>query len=94
MSCARRFDDYGTIVAMPKRSVKQDMNQTAYRIVQEATGQAKPATPPKRKNAAAVALGRLGGRRGGPARAAKLSAKKLSEIGKKGAKARWGAKKT
>lgn len=40
------------------------------------------------KNPAAVALGRLGGLKGGPARA-KLSKKKLSAIGRKGAQARW-----
>jgi hypothetical protein len=44
-------------------------------------------TPPK--NPAAVALGRLGGLKGGKARAAKLSKKKLSEIAKKAALARW-----
>ena len=41
------------------------------------------------KNAAAVALGRLGGQKGGPARAKKLSKKKRSEIAKKAAAARW-----
>lgn len=41
------------------------------------------------KNPAAVALGRLGGLKGGPARAKKLSKKKLSEIGKKAAAKRW-----
>lgn len=47
------------------------------------------AEPPKEKNPAAVALGRLGGKKGGPARAAKLTAKKRSEIAKKAAAARW-----
>lgn len=42
------------------------------------------------KNAAAVALGRLGGRKGGPARAKKLSSSKRSAIAKLAAKARWG----
>lgn len=42
------------------------------------------------KNPAAVALGRLGGLKGGPARAKKLGKRKLSEIGKKGAAKRWG----
>jgi hypothetical protein len=42
------------------------------------------------KNPAAVALGRLGGLKGGPARAKKLGKKKLSAIGKKAARARWG----
>lgn len=41
------------------------------------------------KNAAAVALGRKGGLKGGPARARKLGKKKLSAIGRKMAKARW-----
>jgi len=45
------------------------------------------------KNAAAVALGRLGGLKGGPARAKKLSKKKRSEIAKKAATARWKGKR-
>ncbi|MDB5259653.1 MAG: hypothetical protein JWO73_861 [Candidatus Taylorbacteria bacterium] len=43
----------------------------------------------KKKNAAAVALGRLGGLKGGKARAKKLSAKELSESGRKAVLARW-----
>lgn len=46
----------------------------------------------KTKNAAAVALGRLGGIKGGHARAQSLSAKERSEIAKKAARARWGAR--
>lgn len=42
------------------------------------------------KNPAAVTLGRLGGLKGGKARAEKLSAKKRSQIARKAAKARWG----
>lgn len=42
------------------------------------------------KNPAAVALGRLGGLKGGRARAEKLSAKRRSQIAKKAAIARWG----
>jgi hypothetical protein len=72
---------------MPKRS-STDLNQTAYNIVQQATGQAAPAPKPE-KNPAAVALGRLGGLKGGKARAAKLSKKSRSEIAKKAASARW-----
>jgi hypothetical protein len=48
-----------------------------------------PALTPDGKNAAAVALGRLGGRKGGKARAAKLSAAKRKAIAKKAAAARW-----
>jgi len=69
---------------MPK-----DENAMAASIVAQATGSA-PAKP--EKNPAAVALGRLGGLKGGKARAAKLSPKKRAAIAKKAAKARWGAK--
>jgi hypothetical protein len=41
------------------------------------------------KNPAAVALGRLGGRKGGPARAEKLSALRRSEIARLAAQKRW-----
>jgi hypothetical protein len=70
---------------MPKRSSK-DINQTAFNIVQQITSE-QPA-----KNPAAVALGRLGGLKGGKARAAALSAKRRSEIAKKAAKSRWDKK--
>ena len=43
----------------------------------------------RRKNPAAVALGRLGASKGGKARAAKLSAKKRAQIARKAAMARW-----
>jgi hypothetical protein len=43
----------------------------------------------KRKNPAAVALGRKGGKKGGPARAAKLSKEQLVESARKAALARW-----
>jgi hypothetical protein len=44
----------------------------------------------RRKNPAAVALGRKGGKKGGKARAANLTAEQLAEIGRLGAAARWG----
>jgi hypothetical protein len=47
----------------------------------------------KRKNPHAVALGRLGGKKGGPKRAAMLTRQERSEIGRKGAEARWGRRK-
>jgi hypothetical protein len=84
---------------MPNRSSNRgkgpkahDVNLTAFDIVQQVTGQAempdKP-TPPV-KNPAAVTLGRLGGLKGGKARAEALSPKKRSEIAKKAAAKRWG----
>jgi hypothetical protein len=47
----------------------------------------EPATHPK--NPAAVELGRLGGKKGGPARARKLTATRRAAIARKAAKARW-----
>lgn len=66
----------------------KDANQLAYDIVQQATGQVENPKQPE-KNPSAVTLGRLGGLKGGKARAEKLSAKKRSEIAKKAARARW-----
>ena len=50
--------------------------------------------PAPEKNPAAVALGKLGGKKGGPARAAKLTKEQRSAIAKKAAAARWAKKKT
>lgn len=47
-----------------------------------------PAEEPT-KNPAAVALGRLGGLKGGRARAEKLSARRKKAIAKKAAEVRW-----
>jgi hypothetical protein len=89
---------------MPKRSRKKprlDFNVTAATVVALATGQGLPMLPkpskkalksiavPK-KNPHAVALGRRGGKVGGPARAKALTAKERSEIALKAARARWG----
>ncbi|HWD00627.1 MAG TPA: hypothetical protein VG456_27915 [Candidatus Sulfopaludibacter sp.] len=43
----------------------------------------------KKKNPAAVALGRKGGKKGGPARAAKLSPEQRSESARKAVQSRW-----
>jgi len=64
------------------------MAEIAFRVMQQATGEA-PREEPSGKNPAAVALGRLGGAKGGKARAAKLTAERRSEIAKNAAKARW-----
>jgi hypothetical protein len=65
----------------------KDSNQLAKAIVDLATG-SNP-VPADGKNPAAVALGRLGGLKGGKARAESLSAKKRADIAKKAAAARW-----
>lgn len=44
---------------------------------------------PKKKNPHAVALGRLGGLKGGKARTAKLSAQERRELARKAVLARW-----
>jgi len=72
-----------------------DPNQLAAAILEAVTGepvgpQAEPEPDRPAKDPAAVALGRKGGLKGGPARAKKLGKKKLSEAGKKAAAARWG----
>ena len=76
---------------MPTRSSKphRDANQMAKHILDQLTGDAPKEEPPPVKNEAAVALGRLGGKKGGAARAAKLTPEQRSEIAKKAAAGRW-----
>jgi len=68
-----------------------DINVLASQIVAEVTQEPQEQLQAlaKEKNPAAVALGRLGGLKGGPARAKKLSSKKRKEIARKAAKTRW-----
>ncbi len=54
----------------------------------EAIGEEPKIEPPK-KNPAAVALGRLGGKKGGKARAAKMTPEERSEAARRAALARW-----
>ena len=65
---------------MPKRS-STDPNVMASRIVAAATDE---------RNPAAVALGRLGGLKGGKARASKLTPEERTAIARKAAQARYG----
>ena len=75
---------------MPTRSSRsRDLNQLAKFIVDQASGKMPKEELPPVKNEAAVALGRLGGKKGGAARAAKLTAEQRSEIAKKAAAGRW-----
>lgn len=66
-----------------------DVNQRAVLIAKIATGEIEDTPDLKGKNPAAVALGKLGGLKGGKARAAALTKKQRSEIAKKAAAARW-----
>ena len=74
---------------MPKRSSKKqiDINILASEIVSEATKEQEVDLQSKNPNA--VALGRLGGKKGGKARAEKLTPEQRKEIAKRAAQARW-----
>jgi hypothetical protein len=75
---------------MPKPPKTQDVAQFGHNIVQQLIqrtgGEAK--APPK--NPAAVALGRLGGLKGGPARVESTTIEQRREFGRIGAQKRWG----
>jgi len=83
---------------MPKRSRKKgkklDLNELASSIIQEATNPQPTENKPKDqgKNPAAAALGRLGGLKGGKARAKKLTKKQRSDSARKAAVTRWRSK--
>ena len=64
----------------------RDLNQLAARLVQEATDPDAHTTEP---DTPAQQNGRVGGLKGGPARADKLSPEQRSEIARKAARARW-----
>lgn len=81
----------GRMAKKPKRP--RDPNQLAKFIVDVATGDATLPENQKDtsgKNPAAVALGKLGGAKGGKARAKKLTARQRKEIARLAAIARWG----
>lgn len=71
-----------------------DFSQIAHAVVEAATNET-PAQeePPSNKNPAAVALGKLGGPKGGKAAAAHMTAKQRKARAKKAAEARWENKK-
>jgi len=76
---------------MPKRSSKpRDVNSMAAAIVVQATDPDDQGDDRyEGKKPAAVELGRLGGKKGGRARASKLTAAERSEIARNAAKTRW-----
>lgn len=82
---------------MPERSSKPpkrpvDVNELAFQVVGEATGEIEPVDPDAGKDPAAVALGRKGGLKGGKARAASMTAEERSEAARTAALARWNKK--
>jgi hypothetical protein len=81
------------MVKRPSKKKEHDFSVTAFRVAQEATEETQPEQPKEEriegKNPHAVALGRLGGLKGGKARAKKLTPEQRKDIGQKAAKARW-----
>ena len=82
---------------MPSRSSKprdHDFATVALSVVERAIGEKMDGSPridnDAGKNPAAVALGRLGGMKGGKARAAKLTPERRAEIARNAAAKRWG----
>jgi hypothetical protein len=82
--------------SMPDRSRKRprDPNQLAKFIVDAATGagEDREYTSDTGEDSAGAVLGRLGGLKGGRARANVLSGKRRKEIARAAAAARWGKK--
>jgi hypothetical protein len=85
---------------MPKKraNLRPDVAETAFRVMQEAIGEAEKTLPPsertqKEKNPEAVKRGARGGKRGGPARARVLSKARRARIAEAGAEARWKKRK-
>lgn len=87
---------------MPKRSSKpakrppKDKNQAAKKLVDELSRRSEedredelPDLSAEERSLAAAILGRRGGLKGGPARAAKLSARRRKQIARKAARTRW-----
>lgn len=77
-------------MAKPKRK-GGDLNVTAFNTLNQFLDRNDPELKAE-KNPAAVALGRLGGLKGGKARAAALSKNERSDIAKSAARARWSKK--
>ena len=73
---------------MPTKRPPRDVNELARYVLEVTTGDEEKIEPPQ-KNPHAQALGRMGGLKGGKARAEKLSAKQRKKSAKQAAKARW-----
>lgn len=76
----------------PKRP--RDTNQLAHLVIAIATGETEDVSPTAGKNIDAARRGRLGGAKGGNARAAALNAEQRREIARNAAKRRWRNVKT
>jgi hypothetical protein len=82
-----------------KAKLRPDVNETAFRVLQEATGEAEKSFPAGQrpddaKNPEAVARGSTGGQKGGKARSQSLGAGARSSIARRAAQLRWSRRKT
>jgi hypothetical protein len=83
----------GKVMAKKPAKLRPDVAETAFRVMLEATGQAPKTFPGEGpKNPDAVKRGRKGGKKGGTARAARLSKEQRTEIAKLAAATRWKSK--
>jgi hypothetical protein len=83
-------------MAKKPAKLRPDVAETAFRVMQEATGEAPKTLPPSErteKNTDAVERGRKGGKVGGKVRAAKLGKERRSEIASAAANGRWKRRK-
>lgn len=69
---------------MPRKKIPRDMNALAAAIVVELTGEAQEV-----RHEVCVNIGQVGGKRGGIARAKKLTPEQRKDIARKAALARW-----
>ena len=78
-----------------RRGTDHDFAVNAFRVVEQAIGEKMDGSPlpDAGKNPHAVALGRLGGAKGGAARAKALTPERRRAIAKKAAKSRWASNK-
>ena len=88
-----KFCDDGSHAETPSREAR-DFMQVARGIVEQAIGEQMdgnplPDPPKDERNPHAVALGSMGGRKGGAARANKLTATRRQDIAKRAAAGRW-----
>lgn len=74
-----------------RRSLKKDMNEIAFAVVQASIGEGPRPLPPgqREKNPEAVSRGRKGGKKGGRARAEALTPGQRRAAARKAARSRW-----
>lgn len=77
------------LINMKKKKITRDIKQISKKILDITTGEGSSPEVYEGKNPHAVALGRLGGLKGGKARAVSLSTDRRKEIARKAANARW-----